>query len=313
LVNLDGTLQEAGAVIGSDGQTMALGYGDSPDRPWYRFPHYVSYGSGACLCLRRSSFLGLGGFDPIYGKGYYEDVDLCLRMAAAGLRTVYEPRSVVRHVRGASSPSSEVSQLLAETAQRFRTRWATQLAELPPLAELPTHPYRVLAARDIMTPDRVLVIGAHLPRSGEDGVARLAAQIMELAGQARVTVIALEDSAPAPEAWWLLDRGVEVIWGIEDWDDWMSRALCHYSVVVLADGSVAGRAMALCDRYQPQADLVLVVAQATDVTQFPWAVRERVGAVWQVGGSGLAGGLGQVGIVPTGPAGWGPSLPGPTP
>lgn len=340
-VNLDGTLQEAGSVVGSDGDTMALGYGDRPERPWYRFPHYVSYGSGACLCLRRSTFGALGGFDPRYGKGYYEDVDLCFRMAERGLRTVYEPRSVVRHVRGASSPGAEVLRLRMENARRFRTRWATTLAGLGSLAELPTHPYRVTAARDADVIDRVLVVGARLPRSPSDRVARLAAAIMSAAGQTRVTVIALEDPAPAEEAGWLLDSGVEVIWGVGDWGDWMGRCRGHYSVAVLADGWVGGRALTLLDAYQPQATVVLDVVDASQLMPFPLEVRRRASVVWLEDGSagapaqarpglpagvevvqvplGTAGGprlghealshaLAMVGVVPSGPAGWGATL-----
>lgn len=295
LLNLDGTLQEAGAVIGSDGQTMAIGYGDDPSRPWYRFPRYVSYGSGACLCLRRSTFLALGGFDPAYGKGYYEDVDLCLRMAAEGFRTVYEPRSIVRHVRGASSASAEVNCLLEENARRFRTRWATSLAELPTLAELPSHPYRVLATRDALAPDRLLVVGARLPRTHQDRIGRLAARIMAVAGEARVTVIGLEDPEPAEEAAWLADLGVELVWGVSDWEDWMSRARNHYSVVVLADPAVAEWLMELVGCFQPQADLVAL---------------EGADGWGDLDDEELALALSNVGIVPNGPAGWGAVWPG---
>ncbi|MGH9131578.1 MAG: glycosyltransferase family 2 protein [Acidimicrobiales bacterium] len=331
LLNLDGTLQEAGAVVGCNGATMALGYGGSPERPWHRFPLFVSYGSGACMLLRRSDFLALGGFDPIYGKGYYEDVDLCLRMAERGLRTVYEPRSVVRHVRGASSPSASVQGLLKENARRFRTRWATHLAGLPPLADLPSHPYRVLAARDAGAPDRVLIIGARQPRSADGRSARLAAAIIAAAGQARVTVIALEDPAPAEEAAWLLDAGVELIWGVGNWEDWMHRCRCHYSVAVLTDGWVAGRAMALLDAYQPQASVVLDVASPSMLTPYPLKVWDRAACVWLgapemaavvaglapgiptfslpltdgTAGGELARALATVGVLPTGPAGWG--------
>lgn len=339
-VNLDGTLQEAGAVVGSDAQTMALGYGDDPARPWYRFPHYVTYGSGACMCLRRSTFLAVGGFDPMYGKGYYEDVDLCLRLRAEGLRTVYEPRSVVRHVRGASIPGSEGARLREANAVVFRRRWSQVLRDLPPLSELVSHPYRVAAARDVDSPDRVLVIGARLPRSPQDRVARLAREMMAVAGGARVTVIALEDPAPAEEAAGLLDAGVELIWGVGDWDDWMRRCRHHYSVVVLADGWVARRALALVQAYQHQAVMVLDVARAAELGPFPGEARESAEALWcgehdaavlaalgdelpgvevlgvplppaaDSAGDGLCAALARAGVIPTGPAGWGATLTG---
>lgn len=260
LLNLDGTLQEAGAVIGREGWTMSLGYGDDPERPWYRFPRRVPYGSGACLCLRRSTFLSLGGFDPLYGAAYYEDVDLCLRLAEVGLGVVYEPRAVVRHVRGASSPAGKVARLRDENAQRLRSRWAEVLHDLPSLADLPVHPYRAAAARDTDAPDRVLLVGSRLPGGPAGRAGALALGLVGVAGRARVTVIGLDDPEPQEDASWLLDAGVEVIWGVTDWDDWMRRHLCHFSAAVVlggGDGGFLGRAARLLDRYQPQAAVVL--------------------------------------------------------
>ena len=50
--------------------------------------------TGACFMVHRDLFLQLAGFDEIYRNGV-EDVDLCLRIRAAGFKVVYEPKSVV--------------------------------------------------------------------------------------------------------------------------------------------------------------------------------------------------------------------------
>ncbi|MGH9065278.1 MAG: glycosyltransferase family 2 protein [Acidimicrobiales bacterium] len=315
LLNLDGTLQEAGAVVGAEGWTMAMGYGDDPARPWYRFPRYVSYGSGACLCLRRSTFLELGGFDARYGLGYYEDVDLCFRLREQGMRIVYEPRSVVRHVRGASSPAAGVVRLRERNAQRFRDRWPHALSFLPSLADLPAHPYRVVAARDVEAPDRVLVMGARLPRSAEDRVARLALGMMAACGETRVTVVGLADAEPAEEMASLMDAGVELVWGIDDWDDWMERCRCHYSVAVVTPGGAgtAGRALELLAAYQPQAAVVVDVEGPGELRSFPPEVLARAEAIWcedQWQEGDLERALAGVGVVTTGAAGWGGRVAG---
>ncbi|MGH9059558.1 MAG: glycosyltransferase family 2 protein, partial [Acidimicrobiales bacterium] len=252
-LNLDWTLQEAGAVVGADGQTMAMGYGDDPDRPWHRFPRFVDYGSGACLLSRRSTFLAAGGFDPCYGLGYYEDVDLCFRLRRDGMRIAYEPRSVVRHVRGASSATTSVLRLREGNAELFRRRWGQALRHRPPLTELQSRPERVVAARDVEAPDRVLVMGARLPRSMDDRAARLVVEMATVAGEARITLVGLDDEGPAEEVSALLDAGIEVIWGINDWDDWMSRCRWHYPVAVVTDPLAGERAAALLSEYQPQA------------------------------------------------------------
>jgi N-acetylglucosaminyl-diphospho-decaprenol L-rhamnosyltransferase len=52
--------------------------------------------SGACLLLRREAFECVGGFDERYFM-YFEDTDLCERVAQAGWEVVYAPSAVVEH------------------------------------------------------------------------------------------------------------------------------------------------------------------------------------------------------------------------
>jgi GT2 family glycosyltransferase len=51
--------------------------------------------SGACFLVRRSLFLGLGGFDENIFL-FYEDDDLCRRVADAGHALIYVPQATVR-------------------------------------------------------------------------------------------------------------------------------------------------------------------------------------------------------------------------
>jgi GT2 family glycosyltransferase len=58
--------------------------------------------SGACFLMRREVFLELGGFDSNIFL-FYEDDDLCRRVADSGSALIYVPQAVVRHGRGRSS------------------------------------------------------------------------------------------------------------------------------------------------------------------------------------------------------------------
>src|SRR5215218_4947701 len=58
--------------------------------------------SGACFLIRRDVFLKLGGFDDNIFL-FYEDDDLCRRVADSGSALIYVPQAVVRHGRGQSS------------------------------------------------------------------------------------------------------------------------------------------------------------------------------------------------------------------
>jgi N-acetylglucosaminyl-diphospho-decaprenol L-rhamnosyltransferase len=60
-------------------------------------PAYTLDAGGGCAAFRRDRFVALGGFDPLYRPGYYEDVDLSYRAWMRGWRTVFEPASIIYH------------------------------------------------------------------------------------------------------------------------------------------------------------------------------------------------------------------------
>ncbi len=65
-------------------------------------PRPVGWLSAACLLLRRDSVREIDGFDETFFI-YFEDIDLCRRLAARGGRLLFEPRAEVLHVGGAST------------------------------------------------------------------------------------------------------------------------------------------------------------------------------------------------------------------
>jgi GT2 family glycosyltransferase len=104
LVYPDGTLQEAGGVIFSDGSGCNFGkYDTAPNAPLYNFMREVDYCSGALLATRRDLFMELGGFDTRFKPAYYEDTDYCFSLRGKGYQVYYQPESVIVHFEGASS------------------------------------------------------------------------------------------------------------------------------------------------------------------------------------------------------------------
>ncbi len=65
-------------------------------------PLRVDWVSGSCMLLRRDAFEAVDGFDGGYFM-YFEDMDLCLRLARAGWRVVFDPGAEVVHVGGNST------------------------------------------------------------------------------------------------------------------------------------------------------------------------------------------------------------------
>src|SRR5476649_844778 len=68
---------------------------------WYRTdyqaPAFTLEACGGAAAYRRSMFVELGGFDPLYRPGYYEDLDVSYRAWARGWTVLYEPKSLVYH------------------------------------------------------------------------------------------------------------------------------------------------------------------------------------------------------------------------
>jgi O-antigen biosynthesis protein len=237
LLNEDGTVQEAGSLLFSDGSTLALGAGADASDPAYRFRRVTDYGSAACLAMRRSDFAAVGGFDPAYLPAYVEDVDLQLALRAQGLRTVYQPRSEVVHARFSAAGRTEGDRLIERNREVLRRRWAAALAELPPPVPALDSPV-VVAARDRKAVDRVLVVGE------ADGILTALADRFP---EGRITGLG---TVPDPG---LLALGIEVLPFPEDPDGWFRARRFHYSAAILLGPGAQARSGGHLDEHQPQA------------------------------------------------------------
>jgi N-acetylglucosaminyl-diphospho-decaprenol L-rhamnosyltransferase len=60
-------------------------------------PADVDQPAAACLMLRATAFDAVGGMDTRFHPAWFEDVDLCRRLRAAGWRIRYEPRATFVH------------------------------------------------------------------------------------------------------------------------------------------------------------------------------------------------------------------------
>jgi len=58
--------------------------------------------TGGCFLVRRKVWNELGGWDPMFGKGVYEDVDFCWRVRKAGYKVLYQPTVTLYHHSSAS-------------------------------------------------------------------------------------------------------------------------------------------------------------------------------------------------------------------
>jgi GT2 family glycosyltransferase len=117
----DGIMQEAGATIQSDGYPIRHGR-DDPKFKLRKLPRFqtVDYVSGACLMIRKSDFLAMGGFDEKYSPAYYEDTDLCMRSLLYRKKVYLASRANCYHIENATTSTMEDGSWATRTAEAHR-------------------------------------------------------------------------------------------------------------------------------------------------------------------------------------------------
>jgi GT2 family glycosyltransferase len=96
----DGTLQHAGIIPGEGGQWSHAYRGLAQDHPGaqgeLRHARSVPAVTGACLLIRRDLFTAMGGFDERFAVTL-NDVDLCCRLWACGMKVAITPHARLWH------------------------------------------------------------------------------------------------------------------------------------------------------------------------------------------------------------------------
>jgi O-antigen biosynthesis protein len=125
----DGTLQHAGVVVGLGGRAGHILRRRPGDTAGHlgrlRVAHEVSAVTAACLAVAREKYLAVGGFDAEAFPVDFNDVDFCLRLDAAGWKTVWTPEATLAHFESVSrGPSVGAKRIRFEQeAARFSERW----------------------------------------------------------------------------------------------------------------------------------------------------------------------------------------------
>lgn len=128
------TIQHAGGRIEPTTLTSPhIGRGERDTGQYDRVTE-VDFLTGGALMLRRSALEQVGGFDEGYYPAYYEDVDLCARLRAAGWSVRYLPLAVGQH-----RESTSVDRRGADYYRMIHGGRLRFAAKYLPLAELVQH------------------------------------------------------------------------------------------------------------------------------------------------------------------------------
>lgn len=126
----DRTLQHGGVVLGIGGVAGHLWKGmseaEASEHPQLVLPGTRMAVTGACITIRRELYDQVNGFDEAYSVAL-NDIDFCLRVRAAGFRTIYRGDAALIHhesqSRGLDNISRERRERAAAENRLFLSRW----------------------------------------------------------------------------------------------------------------------------------------------------------------------------------------------
>src|SRR5262249_18185187 len=120
-------VQHAGIAQMLWGYVSNFGVGGDVDDPRFRQKCERFAVTGAMACMSRRTFEKVGGFDERYRWGY-EDVDLCLKVRASGLRVVYVPQAESVHEESATLATLRNFDDLEHNYRTYRSTWNSELS-----------------------------------------------------------------------------------------------------------------------------------------------------------------------------------------
>lgn len=119
-----GKVQHVGLALNIRADPIHPLIGWSPAHPKTQQTRDVFAVTGACFTIRRELFQKVNGFDLVYGRGTYEDVDLCLKVKQLGFRIVINAEAIGYHYVGATADKRREPFPLQQNNMIFKSRWA---------------------------------------------------------------------------------------------------------------------------------------------------------------------------------------------
>jgi ADP-heptose:LPS heptosyltransferase/GT2 family glycosyltransferase len=77
--------------------------------------------TGCCLAIRKELFDDIGGFNPNYKIGYWEDSEICMNVRERGYKILFQPKSKIYHMLSHSKSGSHAFQ--NQNTDYFMNKW----------------------------------------------------------------------------------------------------------------------------------------------------------------------------------------------
>lgn len=135
-----GKVQHAGLCVDIGGNIVHANIGWSADHPKANERRVLQAVTGGCIMTRREVWNKVaafykqagdptrGGFNVVYGRGTYEDVEYCLAVRGNDYQVIYQPEAVAVHHVGGSISATGQGFALKRNEMIFRARCGHMLA-----------------------------------------------------------------------------------------------------------------------------------------------------------------------------------------
>ena len=136
LVYPSGRVQHAGVVIGLAGHAAHIERDAEPGQSGYMrrlvADREVSAVTAACLAVEKAKFDSVGGFDEKTFPIELNDIDLCLRLNAAGWATICLAEPILVHHESATrGPTQDMDGAYGPERRQFKDRWSASIRDDP--------------------------------------------------------------------------------------------------------------------------------------------------------------------------------------
>jgi GT2 family glycosyltransferase len=119
-----GKVQHIGLALDIHGNPIHALVGWRADHPKCCVSRESFAVTGACFTIRRKLFAQAGGFNLAYGRGTFEDVDLCLTVRQLGSKIFMDADAPAYHYVGATAEKRKEPFPLGINSMIFKSRWA---------------------------------------------------------------------------------------------------------------------------------------------------------------------------------------------
>lgn len=254
LIFEDGTLQESGGIVFSNGDAANIGRNESLDDSWYKYFKDVDYVSGAALTISSVDFKKLGGFDKRFTPAYYEDTSLCLDVRhKLKKRVVVNPLSTVIHHEGATNGIDETSgfkKFMPINKEKFVKKHSSDLINYGESFA------NMWWDRDKYIKGNVLIIDQCIPTPNEDSGSKDMDNILRalLNQNYRPHLFALSNRGETPESYGYYEKGVHCVFGkdMRQFKEFFKKYNSLYSLIIVSRVNSHQEVYETLDTYAPQ-------------------------------------------------------------